>query len=94
MILIAVKRFKDSLELCTKEEILALKQLSGYGIACSGDGSYGVYKLEVRFGQYTVFVTKIELGARERLTAAALMDHCQFSGGGGGGGETCVLHHL
>ena len=28
MILNAVKRFKDSLEFCTKEKILALKQLS------------------------------------------------------------------
>ena len=74
MIVIAVKKFKDSLQLCTKEEILALKQLLGYGMVCGGDGSIGVYKLEMRFGQNTAIVTKIELGARERLTAAALMD--------------------
>ena len=40
MILIAVERFKDSLKLFTKEEILALKQLSGYGMACGGDGKH------------------------------------------------------
>ena len=74
MIVIAVKKFKDSIRHCTKEEILELKQVLGYGMACGGDGSIGVYKVEMRFDQRTVFVTKIELGARERLTAAALMD--------------------
>ena len=74
MILIAVKKFKDSLPLCTKKDILELKQLVGYGMACGGDGTIGVYKLQMRFGQSTVIETKIELGARERLTAAALMD--------------------
>ena len=43
-------------------------------MACGGDESIGVYKLEMQFDQNTVIVTKIELGARERLTAAALMD--------------------
>ena len=74
MILIAVQRFKDSLELCTKEEIFALAQLSGYDTGCGGDGSIGVYKLEMRFAQNTVIVRKLELVARERLTATALMD--------------------
>ena len=74
MIVIAVKKFKDSLLHFTKEEILGLKQLLGYGMACCGDGNIGVYKLEMRFDQRTMFVTKIELGARERLRAAALMD--------------------
>ena len=38
-----------------------------------GMENIGVYKLEMQFGQNSD-CNKIELGARERLTAAALMD--------------------
>ena len=35
----------------------------------------GVYKLEMKFGDVTSFVTKLEIGYRDRLLAAKLIDH-------------------
>ena len=35
----------------------------------------GVYKLEIQFGKFTQFVTKVEIGERDRLNAAVIVDH-------------------
>ena len=43
-------------------------------MACSGDGMVGAYKLEIKFGENTSFVTKIQLGYRDRLQAAGLIE--------------------
>lgn len=74
MIVLAVRKFEETLQSFTKKELLALKQLTGYGMACSGDGIFGAYKLKMGFDKATTFITKIELGPRERLQAASLMD--------------------
>ena len=75
MIVLAVGRFSESLELMTKLQLLDLAQLSGYGIACSGDGISGVFKLEIDMDKgQTRFVTKFPLGCRERLKSAGLID--------------------
>ena len=34
----------------------------------------GVYKLEMKFGKTTSFVTKLELGSCDKLLAASLID--------------------
>ena len=54
MIVVTVQRFRDSLQSLTKEEIVALKQLLGYGMVCGANGSIGVYKLELAFGRVTM----------------------------------------
>ena len=53
----------------TKNDLF-LKQLSGYGITCSGHGMFGAYKVEMKF----TFITKLGIGHRERLQAAGLID--------------------
>lgn len=60
--------------LFTKHDLFKLNEFTGYGVACSGDGTVGVYKLEMKFGKVTSFVTKLELGCRNRLLAVNLID--------------------
>ena len=78
MVVLAIANFmeaiKPSAKSFTKADLLKLEQLTGYGMACSGDGMVGAYKLEMKFGEYTAFVTKIQLGYRDRIQAAGLMD--------------------
>ena len=77
MVVIAIKEFSESVcNLYTKKlDLLALSQLSVYGIGCSGSGILGVYKLEMDLKKReTRFVTKLKIGYRDRIQAAALMD--------------------
>ena len=83
MVIVAVANFmaaiKPSIEPSanqsfTKNDLLKLKRLAGYGMACSGDGMVGAYKLQMKFGEITSFVTKIPLGYRGRLQAAGMID--------------------
>lgn len=60
--------------LFTKHDLFKLNEFTGYGVACSGDGMVGTYRLEMKFGKVTSFVTKLELGCRDRLLAASLID--------------------
>jgi len=60
--------------LFTKHDLFKLKEFTGYGVACSGDGMVGIYKLEMKFGNVTSFVTKLKLGCRDRPLAASLID--------------------
>ena len=70
MIVLAIARFR-----ITKLQLLDLAQLSGYGIACSGDRISGVFKLEIDMNKgQTRFVAKFPLGCRERLKSVGLMD--------------------
>ena len=43
MIVLAIAKFKESLKLFTKQQLLELVQLTGYGMACGGDGILGVF---------------------------------------------------
>lgn len=70
----AIKPQSQSEKQFIKDDLLKLKQLTGYGVACSGDGMVGAYKLEMEFQKITSIVTKIELGYRERLNASGLID--------------------
>ena len=79
MIVLAVENFMAAInpyenQSFTKNDHLEVKRPTGYGMACSGDGMVGAYKLEMKFGQATSFVTKIELGCHDRFLAAGLMD--------------------
>ena len=78
MILLVIEKFMQSLRFNTKENLLQLKRLVGYGMACSGDGVIGAFKLEIDLignQNCTRFVTKVKLGPRDRLKAASLMDY-------------------
>lgn len=75
MIIVTVKLFTKSVHLFTKQQLLDIQELTGYGMACSDDGIFGSFKLEMKFvGGCTTFVTKIKLGRRDVLKTAALMD--------------------
>ena len=76
MFVITITKFKESLKFFDKKQLLELKQITGYGMACSGDGIVGVFKLEMDLIETeTTIVDKLELGRREILKAAALMDY-------------------
>ena len=45
-------------------------------MACNGEGITGAFKVEIPLKEgRTKFITKLELGARERIKAASLMDY-------------------
>ena len=76
MFVITITKFKESLRFFDKKQLLELKQITGYGMACSGDGIVGVFKLEMDLIETeTTIVDKLELGCREILKATALMDY-------------------
>ena len=52
--------YPHSQNMFRKDDIFKIKEFTGYGVACSGDGMVGVYKLE--------------LGYRDRLVSASMMD--------------------
>lgn len=75
--LITVEKFTESLSFTTKENLLQLDRLTGYGMACGGTGVIGAYKLEIDLTSsksHAKYVTKLELGSRDRIQAASLMD--------------------
>ena len=88
MIIVAVRNFLAAIESFTKEDLITMTHLTGYGIVCSGDGTLGVYKLQMVVGtdkrmdggieydteSLTTFVTKINIGVCERLLASRLID--------------------
>jgi len=68
-----VLSFKDTS--MTKQYLIGLKQLTGYGIACTGDGIFGVFKLEMDLISGSIsFITKVKLGSHDKIKAVALMD--------------------
>lgn len=74
MVIATVERFMMAISMFTKQNILVVKKLIGYGIACTGSGIVGIYKLEMEFNDCTQFVTKVEIGNRDRLPAAVIID--------------------
>ena len=55
----------------TKQDLFGLKLLTGYGIACTGNGMVEMYKLEMKFQNgETKFITKVALAHSEKLAAA------------------------
>lgn len=51
-----------------------IEQISGYGVAYTGAGHFGFYKMHIRFGEPVKFVTKIELKERSKVSAASCVD--------------------
>jgi len=49
-------------------------KILGYGVAYTGMGQYGLYKLELQFGHAIKFVTKHKLRHYSQPTSAAFMD--------------------
>ena len=76
MFAIITSKFRESLRHFKRKELLELKRLTGYGLACSGDGITGAYKIEMDLidGE-TAIIEKLPIGRRDILRAAALMDH-------------------
>ena len=68
--MVAVDPYADICNRSTKQDLLQIDELTGYGVACAGDGLIGVYKLEMKFGNVTSLITKLEIGHRDRLLAA------------------------
>ena len=57
MVCMTVERFTDSLNEITKQDILKVDKLVGYGIGCTGDGIIGVYKLVMSYDKIVEFIT-------------------------------------
>ena len=80
MIVVVVRRFISAVQSFDKTKLLNLKELTGYGMACAGDGTVGVYKLEIDLTESSLtdpikFITKLEIGRHQLLRAAELMDY-------------------
>ena len=58
----------------SEDFIVKVNKLSGYGIAYTGYGHFGFYKLTIRFGQPMEFVTKVPLKVHPRPEAASYVD--------------------
>lgn len=74
MFIATVEKFVEAISVFTEQNILEVEKLIGYGIACTGNGIFGVYKLEMKFNECTRFVTKVEIGNRDRLPVAVIID--------------------
>jgi len=89
MVVVAVGTLIKHINKMTKEELIGVEHLEGYGIACTGDGTIGVYKLDISFGvdeikpngdiefnrcSSTKFITKVEMATRNRVKAAVIVD--------------------
>ena len=74
MVVVSVTGFINRLPKFTDNDLLEVTQITGYGIACTGNGTTGVFKLSMEFGKFTKIYTKVELGNRPRLNAAVLVD--------------------
>jgi len=76
MIVVVVRRFINAVQSFDKTKLLNLKVLTGYGMACAGDGTVGVYKLEIDMTDSKItFITKLDIGRHQLLRAAELIDY-------------------
>ena len=77
IILLCVTSFIDNLEKrkCCESFIRKMDQLSAYGIAYTGRGHIGFYKLQMKFFRPMEFVTKVKLALRPQPSAACYVDY-------------------
>jgi len=78
MIVATVGNFTDAIvsERFTKQDLLKVKNLAGYGIACTGIGRVGMYKLEMNLIKgCTKFITKVPIRNHGQLNASLIMDY-------------------
>lgn len=62
-VLTSVIGFVEHINEYNEAAIQDVEQISGYGLAYTGVGFVGFYKLQVKFGKPMEFVTKIELSS-------------------------------
>lgn len=75
IVLATVQTFVKHLDNHNEESIQEIQGISGYGIAITGSGKFGFYKLLMQFGKPMKFVTKIDLRQRPQPSAASLVDY-------------------
>lgn len=79
MIAITVGKFSLAIvkeNLTKKQDLIDLKALHAYGIACTGVGKVGSYKLEMDLiGGKTKVITKASMKSHGQLNAAIVMDY-------------------
>lgn len=90
MLIATVESFMQNIQKMTVADFINLKQLEGYGLTLTGDGTTGVYKLLLSFGanefeennegieldpnSSTSFVEKVRLLTRDRPHAAEILN--------------------
>ena len=87
MVLVGVETFVDKIDDMKIEDLMDITELNVYGLALTGDGTIGVFKLlygfcadekvagEIKINKEgTIFVEKVELATRDRKDASQLAD--------------------
>jgi len=74
MVIASVTHFVCELPSFTDVELRALTSIEGYGIAYTGIGGIGCFKLIIKFGQDTEIITKLKLVQRPPHQAASKVD--------------------
>lgn len=80
MMVLSVERF---LECCdqdfgqkfTKNDLISIQTIIGYGILCCGDGTTAGYKLEITFNEDNLIIETIKASSYNRTQSARLMDN-------------------
>ena len=76
MIVKSVNDFVQSLNKAKGKEILETPLLQTYGMACSGTGLFGFFKIEMCFNESINIITKLPLQQRSVMACAYLIDVC------------------
>ena len=74
-ILACVYNFVDNITEYDEEFIQNVAQLSAYGIAYTGSGKVGFFKLEIKFSYPMKMITKVKLTLRPQPSAASIVDY-------------------
>lgn len=74
MVIASVTYFVCKLPSFTDTELRAFTSIEGYGIAYTGIGDVGCFKLIIKFGQDTKIITKLKLDQCPPQQAASRVD--------------------
>ena len=61
MVITSVTKFINRIPSFSEENILAVENFTGYGIAYTGCGDFGFFKLEMEFGKQTQIIAKFKI---------------------------------
>jgi len=61
MVIASVTKFINRIPSFSEENILAVENFTGYGIAFTGCGDFGFFKLEMEFGKQTQIIAKFKI---------------------------------
>lgn len=73
-VLTTVDNFVSQMDAYDEAYIQGVEKVSGYGVALTGMGFVGFYKVLMKFGEPMKFITKVRLNQRPQLSAACLVD--------------------